>query len=406
MSRVSTSRLAAIGAALLLTACTTTIDDARATRGQAVDTQQAAASPALPWPPPSTSALPRPRALALQSAMQRIAAVAASAGMRGVTAAVVTPQGSWAGAAGVDGDGAALVPESMMGVAEITNTVTAAEVLLLAQDGRIDLDAALSEYLDSPLLTPLPNRGTTVRQALSHTSGLPDYVTTDLLTALRADPTRSWNADQALSYAPIVTRPRFPDSGSMSDYLLLGLLVGQVTGVGYTTAVQRDLLSGNGDERIVVQDAQLPSPPLAAPDDSDDLVPDGHFLPNRAIASAGGSATGIAADAGALARWGYRLYGGLVLSPERTAEMSTPVTDRYGLGSLVVGDDPPGDLDYRLGGIGAIGHAGFLIPGYQALLLVVPHDQLSVAVLTVAPSAVGTIESPIIVADLIDALRS
>ncbi|HEY5309488.1 MAG TPA: serine hydrolase domain-containing protein, partial [Casimicrobiaceae bacterium] len=108
--------------------------------------------------------------------MQRIAAVAASAGMRGVTAAVVTPQGSWAGAAGVDGDGAALVPESMMGVAEITNTVTAAEVLLLAQDGRIDLDAALSEYLDSPLLTPLLNRGTTVRQALSHTSGLPDYV--------------------------------------------------------------------------------------------------------------------------------------------------------------------------------------------------------------------------------------
>ena len=93
MSRVSTSRLAAIGAALLLTACTTTIDDARATRGQAVDTQQAAASPALPWPPPSTSALPRPRALALQSAMQRIAAVATSAGMRGVTAAVVTRKG-------------------------------------------------------------------------------------------------------------------------------------------------------------------------------------------------------------------------------------------------------------------------------------------------------------------------
>ena len=86
--------------------------------------------------------------------------------------------------------------------------------------------------------------------------------------------------------------------------------------------------------------------------------------------------------------------------------MSTPVTDRYGLGTLVVGDDPPGDLDYRLGGIGAIGHAGFLIPGYQALLLVVPHDQLSVAVLTVAPSTVGTIETPIIVADLIDALHS
>lgn len=266
MSRVSASRIAAIGAALLLTACTTTIDDAMANRGQAVDTQQAAASPTVPWPPPSTkSALPRSRTLGLQSALQRIASVAASAGMRGVTAAVATPQGSWAGAAGVDGDGAPLVPESMMDIAEITNTVTAAEVLLRAQDGLIDLDVALSAYLDSPLLTPLLNGGTTVRQALSHTSGLPDYVTTDLLTALRADPTRSWNAEQALSYAPTVTRPRFPDSVSMSDYLLLGLLVEKVTGIGYATAVQRDLLFGNGDERIVVQDAQLPSPPTVAP---------------------------------------------------------------------------------------------------------------------------------------------
>jgi len=51
---------------------------------------------------------------------------------------------------------------------------------------------------------------------------------------------------------------------------------------------------------MVVQDAQLPPPPVAAPNQSDDLVPDGHFLPNRAIASAGAAATGIAADAGAL----------------------------------------------------------------------------------------------------------
>ena len=69
-----------------------------------------------------------------------------------MTAAVVTPEGSWAGAVGVDGDGTPRVPESMMGIAEITNTVTAAEVLLLSQDGRIDLDAALSTYLNNPLL--------------------------------------------------------------------------------------------------------------------------------------------------------------------------------------------------------------------------------------------------------------
>jgi hypothetical protein len=52
--------------------------------------------------------------------------------------------------------------------------------------------------------------------------------------------------------------------------------------------------------------------------------------------------------------------------------MRTPVTDRYGLGTFLVGDGPQGDLDFRLGGIGAIGHPGFVIPGYQALPFVVP----------------------------------
>ena len=69
--------------------------------------------------------------------------------------------------------------------------------------------------------------------------------------------------------------------------------------------------------------------------------------------------------------------------------MRTPVTDRYGLGTFLVGDGPQGDLDFRLGGIGAIGHPGFVIPGYHALPFVVPHDQLSVAVLTMASSDVG-----------------
>jgi len=387
MSGAGARWLAAIGAALLLTACTTTIDGAVPTRARTADSDTGATvgsaaaspptsaavpssiappgsgdadstgqSPALPWPQPSDAALPHGQAL--QAAVQRIAAVAASAGMRGVTAAVVTPQGSWAGAVGVDGDGGPLVPEAMMGIAEVTNTVTAAEVLLLAQDGRIDLDAPLSIYLNHPLLG---RRQPTVRQVLSHTSGIPTCATQDLMTALRADPTRSWTAGQVLGYAPTVPECGPTDPLSMSDYLLLGLLIEKITG----------------------------------------------------------AATGIAADAAALARWGYRLYGGQVLSPAATTALSTPVTDGYGLGTSIIGDGGQQALpDYRLGGIGAIGHTGLVVPGYQSFLLAVPHDHLSVAVLAVphdhlsvavlavAPSQVGAIENPIIIADILDALHT
>src|SRR5664279_2558341 len=40
--------------------------------------------------------------------------------------------------------------------------------------------------------------------------------------------------------------------------------------------------------------------------------------------------------------WGYRLYGGLVLSPDWTTAMSTPITEQYGLGTFTVGDGPQG----------------------------------------------------------------
>ena len=426
MSRAGARWPVCIGLLLVLVGCTTTIDHQVAVRPSPAgspgpvpsmssvlpstiatsgggDAPKATAPPVLPWPQPPAAALPASRAHRLQAAVQRIAEVAAAAGMQGITAAVVSAQGSWTGAVGVDGAGVSLVPEAMMGIGEATDTVTAAEVLVLAQAGRIDLDAPLSRYLESPLLS----RGPTVRQALSHTSGIPDFLTQSLMNAIKADPTRSWTAEQALNLAPdLITQTGLPFRLSMSNYLMLGMLIEKITGLGYAAAVQRDLLSGNGSGRMVVQDAQLPGPPLAAPDRSDGVVPDGHFLPNRAIASSAGAAGGIAADALTLARWGYRLYGGLVLSPDWTAAMSTPITEQYGLGTFIVGDGPQGAPDARLTGIGAIGHPGLVFPGYQALLLVIPDDQLSVSVLTIAPGTVGSTEAPVIVADILDVMRS
>ena len=55
--------------------------------------------------------------------------------------AVVTPEGVWRGAAGVDGRDTPLVPESGMALASITKTFTAAEVMLLSERGQVELDA-------------------------------------------------------------------------------------------------------------------------------------------------------------------------------------------------------------------------------------------------------------------------
>jgi D-alanyl-D-alanine carboxypeptidase len=142
--------------------------------------------------------------------------------------------------AGTSGDG---------DIGSVTKTFTAAEVLSLAAQGRVDLDAPASTYLDHPLLA----RGPTVRQLLSHTSGIPDFTTPDLDDAVDADPARSWTAEQALTYATDpLSLPGSPVmSYSNSNFLLLGLLIERVTGLSYAAAVRRDLLPGLG-ERIVV----------------------------------------------------------------------------------------------------------------------------------------------------------
>ena len=330
----------------------------------------------LPFPAPPGSALPAARQQALQDALDR--AVRDSSQLVGVTAAVVSASGSWTGAAGIDGEGVRLVPQAMMAIASITKTVTAAEVVFLEQSGLIDLDAPASNYLDNPML----GRNPTVRQLLSHTSGVPEYLTPALMDAATSDPTRSWTPLEALGYA--TDPPGDPGSPLMdysnSNYLLLGLLIEKITGLRYDQAVRRDLLAGDTG-RMVVQDSEPPVPPLAAAgrgsEGLPDAVPDGMFVPDRSLASLAGAAGGIAADAATLAGWGYRLYGGRILPPARAVELATEVAPDYGLGTEI--------FEHTWGPRGGvIGHGGQL-NGYVSVLAVTPAEQLSVAVLGVGP---------------------
>ena len=87
----------------------------------------------------------------------------------GITAAVVTEDGTWQGAAGQDGAGVELVPESAMAIASITKTFVAAEVMRLAGQGLVDLDAPVTDYVSVPFDT----KGATVRQVLGMRSGFP-----------------------------------------------------------------------------------------------------------------------------------------------------------------------------------------------------------------------------------------
>ena len=123
-----------------------------------------------------------------------------------------------------DVDAAPVTGDTVFDVASLTKVLaTAPAVLLLAEEGRLDLEAPLVQYL--PECTGGGKAAITVRQLLTHTSGL--------LSGLPARP--NWQGPQAaldLACAQQVTHPpgtyfRYSDI----NYILLGLLVERIAGM-------------------------------------------------------------------------------------------------------------------------------------------------------------------------------
>jgi D-alanyl-D-alanine carboxypeptidase len=324
------------------------------------------------FPEPANAPLEPAKAKALQDVLAKIVAMPDDpAGSRGATAAVVTDRWTWSGAAGTDVRGTALTPATSMAVASITKTFVAAEVMLLAKASKVELDVPISTYVKHRLTA---NKAT-VRQHLSMTSGVQDFMNDDyaqLDKAIAAAPSKHWTLEQAAAFA---TAPVGPPNSSFSysspSYVLLGLLIEKVTGQPLATALRRDLATPAGLKHAAFQDGEKPQPPAVVDDDDDcGKVNDG-YLPCRAFASLSAAYAGLAADAPTVARWGYQLYGGRVLTGDLVSEM-TKSEGEYGLGTMLFPDE------FSLGT--AIGHTGQM-PDHSSALVVIPEKKVAVALI-------------------------
>ena len=119
-----------------------------------------------------------------------------------------------------DGQGRAVAPKAMFGIASITKTFIAAEVLKLARAGKVDLDAPLSRYVRHRLA----GNGATVRQTLGMVSGLRDKDVA--VRTIIGDPGRRWTPEQAIDViAGDSLKPGGDPDYDNVNYMLLGLLV-------------------------------------------------------------------------------------------------------------------------------------------------------------------------------------
>jgi CubicO group peptidase (beta-lactamase class C family) len=72
------------------------------------------------------------------------------------------------------GEGRAVTPQSLFHIASLTKPFVATAVLQLVEAGKVDLDARVAAYLPYFRLADERADGITVRQLLTHTSGMPD----------------------------------------------------------------------------------------------------------------------------------------------------------------------------------------------------------------------------------------
>ncbi|MER5763970.1 serine hydrolase domain-containing protein [Streptomyces sp. NPDC002082] len=213
---------------------------AAAQAGPAGATVSSSASAQKPAPLISTP----PNAVALE---QSIAGLGAD--HKYATAAAVRvsgPAGEWRGSSGVSDvrTGAAAIADGRFRAGSVTKTFTAATVLQLAAERRIDLDRSVQEYL--PGTFPDTFEPISVRQLLNYTSGIRSADgpgdTFQAQWDHRFDVTdpRAQIAN-ALAKGP-ESRPGEFQHYQNINYTLLGVLIERVTGTTYEKAVGQRIL--------------------------------------------------------------------------------------------------------------------------------------------------------------------
>jgi len=315
------------------------------------------------------------------SALQAVLEAAVKAGgLPGISATVMTADGHlWTGTAGTADGVLPVEAHSQFGIASITKTVIAAEVMRLAEEGLLRLSDPVSQHLPSGF--HFDTNGATIANLLHMESGIPDP--TLGLADVQADPLRRWTPEEVLATVP-PGRSKPGDHFVYEDanYMLLGLVVQQATGTSVAAALRSNVLADPRLTSMVYQPADQPKGPLALPFLNGQVRPNiiqagGGYLPTKAEASSANGSGCMASDSAALALWGYLLFGGKLLSEPSLLAMTDFGSGFYGLGVFNL------TKDGTWHGAGqAIGNGGWDDGGYASALDVLPSRGLVISVMT------------------------
>ena len=245
---------------------------------------------------------------------------------------VVTEVFAWGGAdcAG----GGAVDVNAAYEIGSISKHVAAVALLRLWEQGRVDLDRPVSDYLGE---IPEAWRRVTLRQLAAHTSGVPDYEEAGGYGVYETEPT------PAQVYAIVADRPLDFEPGtrwsySNTGYFLLSQIVERVSGERFGDHLRTQLFEPLGMHHTFMG-GYAPADERLAQGCKPGAGEDAARVPVRPIHEASTyGAGGVSTTLRDWALWDDALHDGRLLSPRAMEMMLTPqrladgsATD-YGLG--------------------------------------------------------------------------
>ena len=224
--------------------------------------------------------------------------------------------------------GIAASPATNYRLASVTKQFTAAAILLLAEDGKLELDDPIGRWL--PSLPPAP-AAATLHQLLNHTSGIldyEDYVAEDAKVQVRdADVLRLLEPHDRTQFAP-GSEYRY----SNSAYALLALVVGKASGRGFPAYLRENIFLPLGMESTLARVDEGPAVPHRAYGHS--LVDGAWIRTDQSPTSAVLGDGGVYSSIDDLQRWDAALSDDRLFSAEVRRLAFTPhvATDVPGTG--------------------------------------------------------------------------
>jgi len=300
--------------------------------------------------------------------------------LKGLSASVIIPgKGVWKGVSGISHAGVPLDTAMVFGFASVTKTFTAAGIMLLHQDGLLSINDSLHEYLPA---YPNIDSSITIRQLLNHTSGIFNYFdNTSWYSTVNNNPSQAMTPQFVLNN--YVNTPYFaPGAGhqySNTNYLILGMIIEQVSGQSFAQFTRQRLLNPLQSGSIYVREHEpatgvLPHNWWGAPGGPANDI---YTMPMTACFGTSASEAGMAGNARDLARWGQLLFTGAVLHDsllmmmKQFVPLNGTLFSGYGLGLMRISS----------GNTQAWGHNGNF-RGFSSAVFFSPADSIVVSVLS------------------------